>query len=117
MIKKVAVFSSTRGDMSILTPLLLRMKKEKGIQPLFFIGGTHLKKKYGINFCSYIGANITTKVSINTFFFNVLKHEIGLSIFLGRNYTGIIQQLSKISKLLINPYSLKMKSIFTLCSR
>ena len=48
MTKRIAIFSSTRGDMSILSPLLFSMKKEKGIQPLFFVGGTHLKKRYGM---------------------------------------------------------------------
>ena len=70
MIKKVAVFSSTRGDMSILTPLLLRMKKEKGIQPLFFIGGPHLKKKYGMT----INELKKNNIKINGYF-NYLTNE------------------------------------------
>jgi len=44
---KVAVFTTTRGDMAILAPLLLRMKKDKKIKPLLFVGGTHLDKNYG----------------------------------------------------------------------
>ena len=59
MIKRVAIFSSTRGDMSILSPLLFRMKKEKGIRPLFFVGGTHLKERYGMTI------NELNKIKIN----------------------------------------------------
>ena len=39
---KIAVFPATRGDMAILSPLLVKMNKDKKIKPLLFVGGTHL---------------------------------------------------------------------------
>ena len=45
--KTVAIFSSTRGDMSILSPLIKKINQEKKVKYLFFVGGTHLIKYYG----------------------------------------------------------------------
>ena len=44
---KIAVFTTTRGDMAILSPLLLKMNKDKKIKPLLFVGGTHLNENFG----------------------------------------------------------------------
>ena len=44
---KVAIFTTTRGDMAILEPLLIKMRNDKKIKPLLFVGGTHLSKQYG----------------------------------------------------------------------
>jgi hypothetical protein len=57
-----------------------------------------------------------SQLFINTSFFYVLKHEICLSVFLAWYNPGIIQKLSEICQLFINPYSFKVKSILTLCS-
>ena len=45
--KTIAIFSSTRGDMSILSPLIKKINREKKVKYLFFVGGTHLIKNYG----------------------------------------------------------------------
>ena len=47
MKKKIAIFTTTRGDMAILTPLIKKLKKEKKIKTYFFVGGTHNSKEYG----------------------------------------------------------------------
>ena len=44
---KLAFFSSTRGDMSILQPLIERINQNKNFNYLFFVYGTHLSKHYG----------------------------------------------------------------------
>ncbi len=45
--KKIAIFTTTRSDISILTPLIKKIKKSKKINYLLFVGGTHLNKDYG----------------------------------------------------------------------
>ena len=45
--KTIAIFSSTRGDMSILSPLIKKINQDKKIKYLFFVGGTHLVENYG----------------------------------------------------------------------
>ncbi len=47
MKKKIAIFTTTRGDMAVLTPLIKRLKKEKNFKTYFFVGGTHNDKNYG----------------------------------------------------------------------
>ena len=44
---KLAFFTSTRSDMTILEPLLKEIKKSKDFEYLLFVHGTHLEKKYG----------------------------------------------------------------------
>lgn len=44
---KIAFFTSTRSDMTILEPLLNEVKKNKNFKYLLFVHGTHLEKKYG----------------------------------------------------------------------
>ena len=44
---KLAFFSSTRGDLAILKPLLDQIKKNQHFDYLLFVHGTHLDKKYG----------------------------------------------------------------------
>ena len=41
---KIAVFTTTRGDMAILSPLLLKMNKDKKIKPLLFAAERTLMK-------------------------------------------------------------------------
>ena len=47
MAKVLAIFTSCRGDIGILTPLVKNIYNTKKIKVLFFVGGTHLSKKYG----------------------------------------------------------------------
>ena len=60
---KIAFFSSTRGDMSILKPLIDKVKKNKNTDYLFFVYGTHMDKSFGstINEIKKIGLKITDK--------------------------------------------------------
>ena len=44
---KLAFFSSTRGDIAILKPLIDQIKKNKYLDYHFFIHGTHLDKEFG----------------------------------------------------------------------
>ncbi len=44
---RLAFFTSTRGDMTILEPLINEIKKNKNFNYLFFVHGTHLEKEYG----------------------------------------------------------------------
>ena len=44
---KVAIFTSSRSEISFLRPLIEKMRKESKIKPMLFVGGTHLIKKYG----------------------------------------------------------------------
>ncbi len=68
---KVAIFSSTRGDMSILAPLIYQMNRTKGIKPLFFVGGTHLKKNYGLTHDEIKDE----KIKVNGYFNYISKGE------------------------------------------
>ena len=45
--KRVAFFTTTRAEFGILSPLISMMKKEKDFEVFLFVGGAHLKKKYG----------------------------------------------------------------------
>jgi len=47
MANKIAFFTSCRGDIGILSPLIKQIYKSKNIDALLFVGGTHLVKKYG----------------------------------------------------------------------
>ena len=45
--KRVAFFTTTRAEFGILSPLISMMEKEKDFEVFLFVGGAHLKKKYG----------------------------------------------------------------------
>ena len=45
--KKIAIFTTTRSDISILIPLIKKIRKSKKMNYLLFVGGTHLNKNYG----------------------------------------------------------------------
>jgi GDP/UDP-N,N'-diacetylbacillosamine 2-epimerase (hydrolysing) len=48
MIKKnIAIFTSTRSDISILSPLIEKLQNSKLLNYFLFVHGTHLNKKYG----------------------------------------------------------------------
>ena len=44
MVKKIAFFTSCRGDMAILMPLIKKIYKTPNFESLLFVGGTHLSK-------------------------------------------------------------------------
>ena len=45
--KTLAIFSTTRAEYGIFKPLLKELTKQKNINTLLFVGGTHLSDKYG----------------------------------------------------------------------
>lgn len=45
--KKVAVFTTTRAEFGILSPLIKKLINSQEISPLLFVGGAHLSKKFG----------------------------------------------------------------------
>lgn len=44
---KIAIFSTSRSDFGLLTPLLRAIKSSRELHPLLFVGGTHLSKHHG----------------------------------------------------------------------
>ena len=65
---KLAFFTSSRSDMTILEPLLNEIKKNKDFDYLLFVHGTHLEKNYGntIKDIKKLNFNITSKfLSVN----------------------------------------------------
>ena len=50
MKKKIAIFTTTRGDMAVLTPLIKRLKKEKNSKLIFLLE-----------------AHITTKIMVSPY--------------------------------------------------
>lgn len=57
--KKIAIFTTTRSDISILTPLIKTIRNTKKINYLLFVGGTHLSKDYGSTKKEILSDNIT----------------------------------------------------------
>lgn len=45
--KKVAIFTTTRAEFGILSPLLSALEENSGIILLLFVGGSHLSKEHG----------------------------------------------------------------------
>ncbi|MBN2664056.1 MAG: UDP-N-acetylglucosamine 2-epimerase (hydrolyzing) [Bacteroidales bacterium] len=47
MIKKIAIFTTTRAEFGIFIPLINALKADKQTDVLLFVGGTHLAKEHG----------------------------------------------------------------------
>lgn len=45
--KRVAIFTTTRAEFGILSPLIQEMEKSDDIEPLIFVGGTHITWEHG----------------------------------------------------------------------
>lgn len=45
--KTIGIFTTTRGDIATLIPLIEKIRESKKIKYLFFVGGTHLEAKFG----------------------------------------------------------------------
>ena len=63
---RLAFFSSTRGDISILKPLIDQINKNPYFDYLFFVYGTHLNKTYGNTINEIIGSNLKITSMSNT---------------------------------------------------
>jgi len=80
MKKKIGIFTTTRGDMAILTPLIKRLKSEKDIKPYFFAGGTHNSKDYGDTINEIKELNIKIDDFFNTKSMHLLAERAGFSL-------------------------------------
>tara|TARA_Y100000591_G_scaffold323426_1_gene341230 strand:+ start:1028 stop:2170 length:1143 start_codon:yes stop_codon:yes gene_type:complete len=69
--KKIAIFTTTRSDISILTPLIKKIRETKKINYLLFVGGTHLDKDYG----STKKEILSDKITINGYFNYLVKGD------------------------------------------
>ena len=47
MIKKIAIFTTTRAEFGIFTPLIKELNNEADIEVLLFVGGAHIAKEHG----------------------------------------------------------------------
>ena len=45
--KTIGIFTTTRGDIAALIPLIHEIQKSKKLKYKFFVGGTHLNKNFG----------------------------------------------------------------------
>ena len=76
--KKIAIFTTTRSDISILTPLIKKIRKSKKINYLLFVGGTHLNKDYG----STKKEILSDKITIHDYFDYLVKGDSKKSLSL-----------------------------------
>tara|TARA_B100000161_G_C33551393_1_gene415592 strand:- start:392 stop:1534 length:1143 start_codon:yes stop_codon:yes gene_type:complete len=76
--KKIAIFTTTRSDISILTPLIKKIKKTEKISYLLFVGGTHLDKDYG----STKKEILLDKITIHGYFDYLVKGDSKKSLSL-----------------------------------
>lgn len=84
---KLAFFTSTRSDMTILESLLIEISKSKHFEYLLFVHGTHLEKKYG-NTLSDIKKN-NFKILSQFRSINKLDNEFGLVKSLEMTQKGV----------------------------
>ena len=90
---KIAVFTTTRGDMAILSPLLFKMQKDKKIKPLLFVGGTHLNENFG----KTVNEIKSNKLKIEGFFRyrNNQYNKLGLLKALSEAHTSVSKIFEK----------------------
>ena len=84
---KLAFFTSTRSDMTILEPLLNEIKKNKNFEYLLFVHGTHLNKNYGNTIQDIKKLNF--KISSKFLSVNKLDDEFGLIKSLEMTQSGV----------------------------
>ena len=84
---KLAFFTSTRSDMTILEPLLNEIKKNKNFEYLLFVHGTHLNKNYGNTIQDIKKLNF--KISSKFLSVNKLDDEFGLVKSLEMTQSGV----------------------------
>ena len=80
--KKIAIFTTTRSDISILIPLIKKIRKSKKMNYLLFVGGTHLNKNYG-NTKKEI---LLDKISIHGYFDYLAKGDSKKSLSLSNKF-------------------------------
>lgn len=92
--KKIGIFTTTRGDMAILTPLIRALKSKKNFKPYFFVGGTHLGKNYGNTLREIKNLNI----KVNGYFITRQKQKQDSPYFLSKVLAEDQARLAKIFK-------------------
>ena len=90
---KLAFFTSTRSDMTILEPLLNEIKKSKSFEYLLFVHGTHLEKNYGNTIADIKKLNF--KISSKFLSVNKLDNELGLVKSLEMTQKGVNKIFNK----------------------
>ncbi len=90
---KLAFFTSTRSDMTILEPLLNEIKKNKSFEYLLFVHGTHLEKNYGNTIADIKKLNF--KISSKFLSVNKLDNELGLVKSLEMTQKGVNKIFNK----------------------
>jgi len=90
---KLAFFTSTRSDMTILEPLLNEIKKSKSFEYLLFVHGTHLEKNYGNTIEDIKKLNF--KISSKFLSVNKLDNELGLVKSLEMTQKGVNKIFNK----------------------
>ena len=90
---KLAFFTSTRSDMTILEPLLNEINKSKSFEYLLFVHGTHLEKNYGNTIKDIKKLNF--KISSKFFSVNKLDNELGLVRSLEMTQKGVNRIFNK----------------------
>jgi len=89
---RVAIFTSTRSDMSYLRPLIEKMEKAPKIQPMLFVGGTHLIKEFG----NTLGEIKKSKIKITGYFDYYYLGNTKYS--LAKSLTNAHEKIAKIFK-------------------
>jgi len=84
---KLAFFTSTRSDMTILDPLLKEIKKNKNFEYLLFVHGTHLEKDYGNTIYDIKKLNLKINVKFNSV--NKRDDDFGLIKSLEMTQNGV----------------------------
>ena len=90
---KLAFFTSTRSDMTILEPLLNEINKSKSFEYLLFVHGTHLEKNYGNTIKDIKKLNF--KINSKFFSINKLDNELGLVMSLEMTQKGVNRIFNK----------------------
>lgn len=68
--KNIAIFTSTRSDISILSPLIEKISSSKKLNYLLFVHGTHLEKKYGLTVTEILKSKFKITKKFKTHFAN-----------------------------------------------
>lgn len=92
---RLAFFSSTRGDISILKPLIDQINKNPYFDYLFFVYGTHLNKTYGNTINEIIGSNLKITSMSNTISKEDSISGIVNSLLLTQNFVNKVFQKYK----------------------
>ena len=86
----LAFFTSTRGDMAIIKPLLDEIKKSNNFSYKLFVHGTHLEKKYGYTIDEIKKSNLKISYYSKTIKAGDSQNEIADSFVLTQNFSNYV---------------------------